>query len=179
MRSRSHGWLYDAGQGGGWIGAYGSHVIDGIRTMFATEVTACGGMVRTEVKQRPDDHGGLVPSTAEDSFSVWFTLANGATAAVDTGYAAAVGLPPVVQIMGSEGALTITNEAVVTLLRPGEAPQQFDLTPTKDNPFPSLPAWLALVTEAVREGRQITPSFDDGVAAAEAMEKLRTGVIHA
>ena len=178
LRGHPHGWLFDASQGGGWIGAYGSHIIDGIRALLGTDVVDCGGLIRTEVKQRKGADGALLPATAEDAFSTWFTLANGATAMVDTGVAASVTLPAVVQVMGTEGALTIAAESVVTLIRPNAEPEVFDLTPTKDNPFPSLSTWLTLVTEAVREGRQIAPSFDDGVATAEAMEKLRAAVHH-
>jgi hypothetical protein len=41
----------------------------------------------------------------------------------------------------------------------------------------SLTPWLGRVKAALAEGRQILPSFDDGVAVAEVMEKLKASLI--
>ena len=52
------------------------------------------------------------------------------------------------------------------------------LPPPADEPHrPMLIPWLAKVKEALSEGRQISPSFDDGVAVAEVLEKLKANLV--
>ncbi len=82
LRGRKYGWINDRELGGGWIGAYGSHLIDFTRWLFDSEVAECGGVTRID--------GSPPEATAEDAYSAWFVMANGCTAAHDTGFAAAV-----------------------------------------------------------------------------------------
>ena len=42
---------------------------------------------------------------------------------------------------------------------------------------PALLPWLERVRDALRDRRQIAPSFDDGVAVAEVMDQLKTTLI--
>ncbi len=42
---------------------------------------------------------------------------------------------------------------------------------------PMLIPWLTKVKEALSDGRQISPSFDDGVAIAEVLEKLDANLV--
>lgn len=179
LRGRKHGWLNDADLAGGWIGAYGSHVIDGLRLFFGKEVADCGGVTRAETRFRPDADGNQVRSTAEDAFSAWFVMEGGGTVSVDTAYSASVNLPASTQLLGSEGALTIAGD-VVTLHKPKAEPQVFDLTPAPGGPpMPGVPIWLEKVQAALRDRRQIAPNFDDGVAAAEVMDRLKAAVVRA
>src|SRR5262245_42103128 len=55
---RPYGWLFDAGLGGGWIGALGSHVIDFARWTFG-EIVDASGLVRTAIAERPDADGAM------------------------------------------------------------------------------------------------------------------------
>jgi hypothetical protein len=62
----------------------------------------------------------------------------------------------------------------------GEGDEVFEFSPAPGEAHePALTPWLECVRDALREGRQITPSFDDGVAVAEAMDRLRANVIAA
>jgi predicted dehydrogenase len=177
LRGRPHGWLSEIDSAGGWIGAFGSHVIDGLRFFFGGEVADCGGMARTEIPFRPDKDGKEVRSTAEDAFSCWFAMADGGTARVDSAYAGAVDLPLSMQLLGSEGAISISGDVLI-VLRPGAPAETIDLSPKPGEPgFPAVPLWLAKVKEALQHGRQITPSFDDGVAVAKVMDRLKAAVV--
>jgi predicted dehydrogenase len=53
---RPYGWLFDSELGGGWMGAWGSHVFDFIRWTFG-EVVAGAAELRTTVGERPDREG--------------------------------------------------------------------------------------------------------------------------
>ena len=167
LRGRKYGWINDRERGGGWIGAYGSHLIDFTRWLFNSEVADCGGVTRID--------GSPPDATAEDAYSAWFTMANGCTAAHDTGFAAAVPLAPRATLLGSDGSLELTADTTLVVYRPGQEAQTFEFPPApRRSPPPALSAFLGNVVEAVRTGNQITPSFDDGVAVARAMDLLRT-----
>lgn len=166
LRGRKYGWINDRELGGGWIGAYGSHLIDFTRWLFNSEVADCAG--RTRIDGSPPE------ATAEDAYSAWFTMANGCTATHDTGFAGAVTLAPRATLLGSDGSLELTADTKLVVYRPGEEPQRFEFPPApRRSPPPSLAAFLGNVVEAVRTDTQIAPSFDDGVAVAHAMDQLR------
>ena len=65
---RPYGWLFDAERGGGWIGAWGSHVIDFLRWTFGDLVDA-SARLRTDIAERPDADGNVHRCTAEDGFT--------------------------------------------------------------------------------------------------------------
>ena len=166
IRGRPYGWINDRERGGGWIGAYGSHLIDFTRWLFNSEVADCGGVTRID--------GSPPEATAEDAYSAWFTMSNGSTAAHDTGFAGAVPLAPRATLLGSDGSIELTADTKLVVYRPGEDPQAFEFPPApRRSPPPALSSFLGEVVEAVRTGTQIAPSFDDGVAAARAMDQLR------
>jgi predicted dehydrogenase len=197
FRGRNHAWLNDRELGGGWVGAWGSHAVDMLRWLLDSEVVDCGGVSRIETPMRPDGAGGRRPSTAEDAFTAWFLMQNGCTASIDTGFSASVPMPQRLIVMGSDGALELVSEAVLIIRRaPAEDPSMareerirravreaegelvMQLPPPPGDPHErSLTPWLGRIKEALAEGRQISPSFDDGVAIAEVLEKLKASLI--
>jgi predicted dehydrogenase len=166
LRGRKYGWINDRERGGGWIGAYGSHLIDFTRWLFGSEVTDCAAVTRID--------GSPPEATAEDAYSAWFTMSNGCTAAHDTGFAAAVPLAPRATLLGSDGSIELTADTTLVVYRPGEEPQTYEFpSAPRRSPPPALKSFLADVVDSVRAGTQIAPSFDDGVAVAHAMDRLR------
>lgn len=168
-------WLFHKGKGG-WIGAQGSHTIDMLRWFFG-EVEALGGQMRTEVKLRPDRDptvDRMHPSTAEDAFTAWLRMDSGVTVTLDSAYAASVTLPAQTTIFCSNGALQVTNQTELAVLRPDQPPEQFFFPPDRDDPHqPALGLWLGKVCDAVAEGRQIEPNFETGLACVEVLDRLR------
>jgi predicted dehydrogenase len=170
---RPYGWLFDRARGGGWIGAFGSHVIDMIRWLLG-EVVDAGARSWITVPTRPDRSGVLQDCDAEDAFSAWFELANGATASIDTTFTAAVSSPHRITLAGSAGVIENTGDVQVTLRRADGTRERFDFAPPPDDPHDvAMARWAAVVRDAVGAGRQISPSFDDGVACALVMDRLR------
>jgi predicted dehydrogenase len=168
LRGRQLGWINDRDLGGGWIGAYGSHLIDFTRWLFDSEITECGGVTRTDTPS----------ATAEDGYSAWFAMANGCTATHDTGFAAAVPSSPAVTLIGSEGTIELTGDTTLVVRRPGADPDTHEFpTPPRKAPPPALSAFFGQVGVALRDGTQLTPSFDDGVAVAKAMDLLRAKAV--
>lgn len=179
LRVRDHGWLNDASLGGGWLGASGSHDIDALRFLFGREITACGGVLRTEVQMRGDGQGGQVRSTADDAFSLWFEIEGGATASVDSAFAASVNLPASFQLLGSEGAITIRDDAHLAVIRHKADPEEIDLSdaPGAGGFMAAVVTWVEKVTAAMDSGEQIAPNFEDGLAAALVMDRVRANAV--
>jgi predicted dehydrogenase len=178
LRGRRFGWIYDADLGGGWIGAYGSHLIDFTCWLFGSEIVDCGGVTRIDDPTHADGDGRPRQATAEDAYAAWFVLANGATAAHDTGFAAATTTLPRAVLLGTDGSIELTADTTLVLRRAGAEPE----TVTFDRPGrpdPALVSFFTRVAEALRTGSQIGPSFDDGLAVAQVMDRLRTGAVRA
>jgi predicted dehydrogenase len=168
LQGRKLGWINDAELGGGWIGAYGSHLIDYTRWLFGSDISDCGGVTRVDI---PD-------ATAEDAYSAWFVMANGATATHDTGFAAAVPSAPSVTLIGSEGTIELAADTTLVVRRPGADPETSEFTsPPRRSPPPALTTFFMKVKDALTTGTQITPSFDDGVAVAQVMDRLRSKAV--
>ncbi|BBZ15421.1 Gfo/Idh/MocA family protein [Mycobacterium branderi] len=195
FRGGTHGWVNERESGGGWIGAYASHLIDFTRWLFGSEVAKCGGISRIDEPTRPDRDGVERTATAEDAYSAWFVMANGCTAVQDTAYAAAAPMPSRITLMGTAGAVELVGDVKLVVRRApdlsgvsaaerirrgvvaGEGDEVFDFPPPAGEAHePALTPWFARVKEALRTGRQIAPSFDDGVAVAEAMDQLRANL---
>jgi predicted dehydrogenase len=168
-----HGWLFDKGLGGGWIGAYGSHVVDTLRWWLG-EIDGASALRRTDVVARADAAGVLHACTAEDGFAATFRLASGTTASLDTAYCAAVTVPQQVVVYGTAGMLALDGITDLTLTRPGEKAQRFAFPPPLDDiherPFA---AWATRVRDAISGNSQIAPSFEDGLACARVLAMLR------
>ena len=174
LHGRPHGWLQDAERGGGWIGAYGSHVIDALRWFTDAEVAQCGGVLRTDVASHSDEAGNPVPATAEDAYSLWFTTESGVSASLDVAFSLPVAQPQRMQFIGSEGLIELIDNNILTLHRGGAAPERFDLSPPAgERVWPALRGWIEAVGSAIASGQQITPNFNDGLAAAKVMDAIR------
>jgi predicted dehydrogenase len=174
LRDRTYGWINDREKGGGWIGAYGSHLIDFTRWLFGSEVADCGGVTRIEQPKHLDENGSSRIATAEDAYSGWFVMENGCTALHDTGFAAAMPIAPRATLMGSEGLIELNGVTTLVVQRADADAETFEFEPPpRRSPPPALSSFLGQVADALRTGTQITPSFNDGVAVAKAMDQLR------
>jgi predicted dehydrogenase len=170
---RQYGWLFDREAGGGWIGAFGSHVIDTIRGLLG-EITDATATLRTDITERPDADGAMHRCTAEDAFTAQLQIEGGATATIDTAFAAPVNLMPRITVFGTEGVAELIGSTELHVRRPGEATTVRTFEPFDGDPhLPAMRPWVSLVRKAVETRRQITPSFADGVACARVMDMLR------
>jgi predicted dehydrogenase len=130
-------WWEDSGQGGGFLGAFGTHMIDQVRSTLG-EFRRVSGLLQKLAPGRPQ-------MTSDDCYSFQFELENGAQGLI----AAAMAMPgPLVmstRIVGTEGGAWIQSGASfgepeqVWLSRGGEAKQvetPADLVNPPPEPFP-------------------------------------------
>jgi len=172
---RRYGWLFDAARGGGWIGAWGSHVLDFLRWTFG-EVVGARADLRTTIAERPDADGALHRCTAEDGFTATLTLESGAAVTIDTTFAAPVTIPQRVTVIGTDGVLEAVADRRVSLRTDAGVREEFEIDPTTDDPH-LLPMrrWAAAVRDAITSGEvgPDVPTFADGLACARLMDTLR------
>lgn len=170
---RRYGWLFDREAGGGWIGAFGSHAIDTVRCLMG-EVEDATGSCRIDLPERPDADGAMHRCTAEDAFTAQLRMVGGATATIDTAFAAPVNIVPRITVFGTEGVAELVGSTELHVRRAGEPETVQTFEPFDGDPhLPAMRPWANLVREAVETRRQITPSFADGVACARVMDMLR------
>lgn len=181
-------WWADASQGGGFLGAIGSHAIDAIRYTFGEIAAACG-TTRSFIQERPDPATGRPRAvTADDYAPFWLQMESGAML---TALLSAVARAPrdtwKLWAHGESGSLLLDEAERLWGRRAGESEYQ-DLTPPRD-PFdptahgmrdtPWTRAFVRLAREvhtAITEGRSEIPlaaGFDDGLRVQQVLDAIR------
>ena len=110
--NRAWNWWSDEKQGGGALGAIGSHVTDGFRWFPGTEVSEVLANLATHVRERRDHDGRLREVTTDDEANLLLRFADGEFTEGATGNASMslveAGKPEHrLEIFGSSGALMI------------------------------------------------------------------------
>jgi predicted dehydrogenase len=95
-------WWRDASQGGGWLGAHATHVIDQVRTTMG-EIEAVSAVLST---LSPLD------MTADDTYSIQLRLAGGATALLHSSCATPGAFVASTKIVGTSGAAWLQGDDV-------------------------------------------------------------------
>jgi predicted dehydrogenase len=174
---RPWGWLFDRALGGGWVGAWGSHAVDGLRWMFGTEVADVQARLRVDVTERPDADGEMHACTAEDGFSASLTLANGISVAIDSGFAAVANLAPRFAVFGSEAVAELVGEDRISVRRADGTRDSIDLSADDggDGHLAPMRRFAEVVRDAVTTGEVApsTPTFADGRACDAVLDQLR------
>lgn len=174
---RPWGWLFDRALGGGWIGAWGSHAVDTLRWMLGTEVTDVQARLRIGVRARSDANGDLHQCTAEDGFSASLALANGASVAIDSGFAAVANMAPRFTVLGSEAVAELVGESRISIRRADSSRESIDLSSADDGDAHRVPMrrFAEVVRDAVTSGDipESAATFADGRACDAVLDQLR------
>jgi predicted dehydrogenase len=124
-------WWSDASQGGGWLGAYGSHVIDQLRTMLG-EFTRVSASVQ---------HLSGNDWTADDAFTVYYRTERGSTGTMQSSVGSWGPFSVCAKVVGTAGTLWIEGDVVRVADGSGERalPVPADLVlPAPEPPDPSM-----------------------------------------
>ncbi len=122
--SRPWNWWSDINQGGGVLGAIGSHVVDGFRWLLGAEVSEVSCNLATHVRERKDETGKLREVTTDDEANLLLRFADGLTegatgnasmSMVESGASAHS-----IEIFGSTGALKVDGNGYVFSARTGD-----------------------------------------------------------
>jgi predicted dehydrogenase len=180
-------WAAFRADGGGLLGALGSHYIDGLRHWFG-EVASVSGHLMT---LRPDladaATGRVVKSETDDAFLFTLEFANGGIATMIASFAATPARGAKIVVMGERGTLIaeqpgpnpMENGAVIASrdgspLAPLPTPSKF--TPFTDERDHRLMAFRLLVRDfnrGIERGMSPAPNFTDGLRCQEVLDAVR------
>ncbi|HET7372295.1 MAG TPA: Gfo/Idh/MocA family oxidoreductase, partial [Gemmatimonadaceae bacterium] len=174
---RPFSWIARRADGGGLLGALGSHYIDGLRYWFG-EVASVSGRLETLRPEVVDPATGRkVEAETDDTFWMMLTFKNGGTATMIASFATTPTRGAKIVVMGDKGTLIaeqpgpnpLENGVVVasrdgTAFEPLKTPPQY--TPFADARDHRLMAFRLLVRDfnkGVELGTSPAPNFTDGL----------------
>ncbi len=110
--TRPWNWWSDVKQGGGALGAIGSHVIDGWRWLLGAEVSEVIGNLATHIRERKDEKGNVRQVTTDDEVNLLARFEDNELTEGATGNASMSLVEPGqpehrLELFGSKGALRI------------------------------------------------------------------------
>jgi len=182
-------WWFDPAEGGGWLGAMGSHVFDQLRLWLGEFASVSASLSTLTATRGPVD----------DSFTVHFATRNGAEGVIQSSAGTFGPMLDVSRVSGPQGTLWTEGGAVRFAGRDGmrelEVPAQYALPEqppvTGEDPRFETDRWRNLVTVELAPYTALcetlksmilgeTPasplppaSFEDGVACMEIMDAIR------
>jgi predicted dehydrogenase len=177
--SRPWNWWSDGSQGGGALGAIGSHVIDGFRWMLDTEVTQVFCNLATHISERAENDGAKPrPVTSDDEANLILkfadgNLTNGTSGTASMSMVESGRSEHCLEIFGTRGALRVEDGGEVWHADQG-AGEWKALENDLGEPAAGMraggwsrgfTAFACEIVTAMREGRTSVPgaaTFEDG-----------------
>jgi predicted dehydrogenase len=186
--NRPWNWWSDKTQGGGALGAIGSHTIDGFRWLLGAEVSEVFCNLATRVHQRKDESGKMREVTTDDEAHLLLRFADSPLTEGVTGNASLsmveAGTPEHrLEIFGESGAYMIADNALWQSrvgdgewkrveAEPGELAKGM-----RDNDWArGFTAFSKRIVEALREGRTTVEgaaTFEDGYRTQLVLDAAR------
>lgn len=181
--SRGPSWLADDAQGGGILGALGSHHVDSLRTLLGEPRAACGRVRVDQPRRGPVEPGGPEGlATADDACTFELEFEGGASALVDLS-ACAHERWERHEIQGEEATLRYDEPGRrLWRLAPGREPEELELPAAhalewRDGEPHLLAPFRVLVARlhrAIDTGAPLEPSFAaDAVAVQSVLDAVR------
>lgn len=180
-------WQAFKSEGGGLLGALGSHYIDGLREWFGEIASASGQLATLRPDVLDETTGKIAKAETDDTFSFTLNFVNGGMATMIASLAATPARGTRIVVMGSKGTLIAeqagpnpTDDGVVVASRKGAplaelpTPPQYALP--KDARDHRLMAFRMLVkdfTKAMAQGASPSPNFTDGWRCQQALDAIR------
>jgi len=185
--TRPWSWWSDAAQGGGVLGALGSHCVDAIRSWFG-EIREARGDVRTFTTQRPDPSGGAPkPVTADDYAVAWLRLEGGGEGVLSLSAVAREDPWTRVSAHGEKGSLLLDEQGV--LWKRTHGAEAWTEVETPDVPLPPAGSkvpdtpwarafllYAAAIRDAIANGKSEVPgasTFEDGLRNQLVLDAVR------
>jgi predicted dehydrogenase len=186
--NRPWSWWSDEAQGGGVLGAIGSHVVDAIRFTFG-EVRRGRGLTRTMIAERPDPETGAPRRvTADDYAAFWLELEGGAMVSCTLSAVSRTSTPGwTMAAHGTDGSLALRADGTlfgrraaekefVDLSAPATAFDAAQLGMPDTMWSKAFVLYAAEIVKALAAGRVELPdaaTFEDGLRSQEVLDALR------
>lgn len=182
-------WWFDPAEGGGWLGASGSHVVDQVRAWLG-EFDAVSASLSSI---------GMTRGPVDDTFTVHFRMENGAEGVLQQTSGSFGPMTEMTRIAGTEGTIWTDGATVFLADAKGERelPVPDDLAlpeppPLTGDPRHAQPEWQAMAVveiapytalgktllAAIRDEAPPSPvagaTFHDGIANMQVLDAIRT-----
>jgi predicted dehydrogenase len=180
-------WMAFDAEGGGILGALGSHYIDGLCDWFGEVTSVSGQLTALRPDVRDAATGKVVRAETDDTFSFTLNFTGGGMATMIASFAATPARGARIVVMGDDGTLVAeqggpnpTDDGVVVASRRGSplavlpTPAQFELP--KDARDHRLMAFRMLVrqfADGIAKGTSPHPNFDDGWRCQQVLDAVR------
>jgi len=187
--NRPWNWWSDIKQGGGALGAIGSHVIDSCRWLLGAEVPEVIGNLATHIRERRDEGGALREVTTDDEANLLVRFADSELTEGATGNASMSLVEPGkpehrLELFGSLGALRIEEGGELWQAKVGEGDWRLveshpgELAPgMRDSGWArGFTAFSKQIVEALRAGRSTVAgaaTFADGYRTQLVLDAAR------
>ena len=187
--NRPWNWWSDVKQGGGALGAIGSHVIDGFRWLLGAEVAEVFCNLATHVRERKDEEGRVREVTTDDEANLLLKFGDGDWTEDATGNASmsmveAGASAHLIEFFGSRGALRVDGNGGVSTAQVGDGDwtsipgDQGELAPgmAEGSWSRAFTAFSKQIVAALREGRTTVDgaaTFEDGYRTQVVLEAAR------
>jgi predicted dehydrogenase len=180
-------WNAYRSEGGGLLGALGSHYIDGLRYWFGEVATVTGRVAALLPDVADVATGRIVKAETDDTFEFTLTFKDGGAATMIASFAITPARGARIAVMGDNGTLLAEQpgpnpleNGVVVASRNG-APLAELKTPPQYTPFADardhrLMAFRLLVrdfTTGVEQGISPAPNFTDGLRCQQVLDAVR------
>jgi len=184
---RSLTWQAQKSEGGGLLGALGSHYIDGLRDWFGEVASVSGHLATLRPDVLDEVTGKIVKAETDDTFSFTLNFVNGGMATMIASFATTPTRGARIVVMGNEGTMMAeqagpnpTEDGVVVASRKGSTLAEL-ATPSQYTPFTDardhrLMAFRMLVkdfTKAIAQGTSPSPNFTDGWRCQQVLDAVR------
>jgi predicted dehydrogenase len=180
-------WLAAKADGGGLLGALGSHYIDGLRHWFGDVASVSGRLDILRPDLLDSATNRIVKSETDDTFQFTLTFRNGGIATMISSFAATPARGAKIVLMGDKGTLIAeqagpnpTEDGVVIASDGGsplsvlETPKKY--LPLKDERDHRLAAFRLLVRDfnaGIEQGTSPAPNFTDGLRCQQVLDAVR------
>ncbi len=180
-------WMASLAQGGGVLGALGSHYVDGLRHWFGDVASVSGRLATLRAELIDPRSNAIVKADADDTFLFTLEFVNGGIATMSASFATTPTRGAKIVVMGTRGTLVAEQpgpnpleDGVVIASRDG-APLQPLATPFRYTPFTDerdhrLMAFRLLVREfsnGIEQRTSPAPNFTDGWRCQEVLDAVR------
>jgi predicted dehydrogenase len=184
---RPAGWIAFEAQGGGLLGALGSHYVDALRHWFGEVTSASGRLAVLRPELVDAKTGAAVRADADDTFQFTLEFESGAIATMVASFGATPTRGAKILVLGERGTLVAEQpgpnpmENGIVVASHDGTPLQALATPPRYTPFTDerdhrLMAFRMLVrafTRGIEEGASPSPNFTDGWRCQQVLDAIR------
>lgn len=182
-------WWSDIKQGGGALGAVGSHIIDSFNWFLGTEISSIFCQMQSQVKERRTSNGEVRPVTTDDESNMLLRFADGeltqdATGLVSVSMTEGPRYSNRIEFYGTGGSLRVEHRGDVYIAKAGENDwREVEVSLGKpvegaaDTGFSrGFMDFAPRIVEAIKEGRteiEWAATFEDGLKVQRILDAAR------